>query len=310
LLSFANKKQMKFLLVFGIVLLVNIGNTQTATINYNSGRTDVNFDFEGFPSNYVIHIPANIDTSSPVPLVYMFHGSGGNGERFWKISQWKEKAEAENFVAVFPSSYHYIAAIDGDTARVTKFVIDRLRTAIIDPNNLRDDLGFVREIYQQISAQIPIDENRVYACGFSNGSAFAFAELNIKMGDLFAATAGCGSVITSTLEPSNDLIPHYAIFGNLDNKAMTHPPFPYPIRAPNILRHPFFSEVLSNTINSLSLDSTYTVQYSPNQWTELAFETPNSMNNYENKFYFRMIRKLAHKFPNGRNHPMKAVDFI
>jgi polyhydroxybutyrate depolymerase len=240
----------------------------------------------------------------------MFHGSGGNGERFWKISQWKEKAEAENFIAVFPSSFHYIAAIDGDTARVKKFVIERLRTAIINPDDLRDDLGFVREIYQQISSQIPIDENRVYACGFSNGSAFAFTELNMKMGDLFAATAGCGSLISSILEPSSDLIPHYAIYGNLDNKAITHPPFPYPIGAPKILRHPFFSDVISNSINSLSLDSTYTVQYSPNQWTEFAFETPNSINNYENKFYFRMIRKLAHKFPNGRNHPIKAVDFI
>ena len=41
------------------------------------------------------------------PLVFMFHGTSGDGERFLRISGWREQADATGLVAVFPTGLRY-----------------------------------------------------------------------------------------------------------------------------------------------------------------------------------------------------------
>ena len=55
-------------------------------------RIDHTLSVDGKNREFIVFQPAGIQVSSPVPVVFMLHGTSGNGEKFYSISGWKEKA--------------------------------------------------------------------------------------------------------------------------------------------------------------------------------------------------------------------------
>src|SRR4029077_4463307 len=72
---------------------------------------------DGYPRRYVVWVSPKARTAvaagKRVPLVVMLHGSGGSGGKFLAISGWREKADAEGFVAAFPTGALYFVTKDG-----------------------------------------------------------------------------------------------------------------------------------------------------------------------------------------------------
>jgi poly(3-hydroxybutyrate) depolymerase len=58
------------------------------------------------------NIPQRYDTKVKTAVVLMLHGSGGNGEKFYNLSGWKEGGDAHNILTVFPSSPQYPCVLD------------------------------------------------------------------------------------------------------------------------------------------------------------------------------------------------------
>ena len=50
---------------------------------YGSSKVRVVTKVDGIDREYFIHIPANYDGSKEVPLVFMLHGTSGDGEVFY-----------------------------------------------------------------------------------------------------------------------------------------------------------------------------------------------------------------------------------
>src|SRR6516165_836270 len=53
--------------------------------------------------SYYVHIPPRYDPVRPTPLVVVFHGAGMNGAIMMQFSGLNAKADAGNFVAVYPN---------------------------------------------------------------------------------------------------------------------------------------------------------------------------------------------------------------
>ena len=72
----------------------------------------------------------------------MFHGGSGNGERFLKISGWREQADATGLIAVFPTGLRYrITETGGLSTRWASFgILDEIEEAETPP---ADDVAFV-----------------------------------------------------------------------------------------------------------------------------------------------------------------------
>src|SRR6266481_6156042 len=51
---------------------------------------------------YLVHVPEGYRAGVPIPVVLMFHGSGGSIESDLKGTGWIKKGEQEAFVTVFP----------------------------------------------------------------------------------------------------------------------------------------------------------------------------------------------------------------
>ncbi|MEO0531321.1 MAG: PHB depolymerase family esterase, partial [Planctomycetota bacterium] len=111
--------------------------------------------FDDSDRDYLIHLPSGWDGVSEVPLLVGLHGGGGSNETFAGPNRFLSAADREGFVAVFPN------AVDG--------VWNDGRDIYPPEIASIDDVGFVAALIDQIAASLPIDADRIYATGMSNG---------------------------------------------------------------------------------------------------------------------------------------------
>ncbi|MFN8332099.1 MAG: hypothetical protein U0T81_12935 [Saprospiraceae bacterium] len=70
---------------------------------------------------YIVHVPPNYDSTKKVPVVFMLHGTSGDGELMYATSGWVEMSNKEGFIAVFPSSLKYRIIDNGEYKTITKW---------------------------------------------------------------------------------------------------------------------------------------------------------------------------------------------
>ncbi len=59
-------------------------------------RTDFTLKLDGADREYIVVKPSGVVPPGGYPVVFMFHGTSGDGEQFYNTSRWKEKGEKEN----------------------------------------------------------------------------------------------------------------------------------------------------------------------------------------------------------------------
>ncbi len=137
----------------------------------------------GIKREYVVHIPSDYDSARKFPVVLMYHGGGGKAEGAMVETGWTAKADAAGFIAVFPEGMRH------DLARTARFVGNPQTWndgsgRFYSGENGVDDIGFTRAILDDLEARYPVDLNRVYVTGFSNGASMAYrigAELSSRI---------------------------------------------------------------------------------------------------------------------------------
>lgn len=132
--------------------------------NTNLAQSFVNetLQYDGETRSYEIYVPSTYDGSVSVPLMFSFHGGGGNIAENKAINDLSSLAETDNFIAVYPQALAD-PNDDGETLWIHK-----------DPTSI-DDVWFIDALIDSISNDYQIDLNRVYACGYSHGGEFTLS---------------------------------------------------------------------------------------------------------------------------------------
>ncbi len=130
-----------------------------------------------------IHRPNPMPDARKVPLVLSFHGLLGNGDAQQSLSHFNEVANEKGFIAVYPDGYQRSW---NDGRKDTPSNRDGVR-----------DVRFVRTLLDYLVTTYPVDRQRVYALGMSNGGFFA-QRLGCVMAKQFAAIATVGAVFPKT----------------------------------------------------------------------------------------------------------------
>ncbi|QXC60706.1 hypothetical protein KSP35_20665 [Aquihabitans sp. G128] len=138
---------------------------------------------DGRERTYHLHVPPAVraGTDGPrVPLLVALHGGTGSGLQFERSSGFSGLAEANDFIVAYPDGI-------GAGARGTD-----LRTwnggACCGPAVRQDvdDVAFVRLLIDRVEAEYPVDADRVFAAGHSNGGILAY-RLACELADRVAA---------------------------------------------------------------------------------------------------------------------------
>jgi polyhydroxybutyrate depolymerase len=159
---------------------------------------------DGTERNYLLHVPPSYDAQTPVPLLLMLHGRGGDGERISALTGFSKMADEKNFIVLYPdgldNQWNYTRDVPGYN------------------NMTQDDTGFLLALLDEVSSQYSIDEKRIYVAGFSNGG-FMTQRLACDAPERFAAfasvsAAGFGGMpeLCQTPSPLSILLMH----GTLD----------------------------------------------------------------------------------------------
>lgn len=164
------------------------------------GEYIFSFDHKGINRIYKVHVPKKYNFDTPGMLLLALHGGGGdlwhqsNDNYYKQIS----KSEAEGYIVAFPNGFSNFK-----TGKFATWNAGKCCAASRDKNS--DDVGFIREMIQNIIKQINIDKNRIFTSGMSNGAMMSY-RLACEMSDVFkgiAAVAGTDNTIDCT--PKNPI---------------------------------------------------------------------------------------------------------
>jgi polyhydroxybutyrate depolymerase len=116
-------------------------------------------DVGGVSRTFILYRPASLPASAP--LVVMMHGGFGSARQAEKSYGWDEEADRGHFLVAYPDGLDRAWNTGGGCCGVPG------RTNV-------DDIGFITAMVSAIEQQIPVDANRVYATGISNGGIMAY----------------------------------------------------------------------------------------------------------------------------------------
>ncbi len=142
---------------------------------------------DGLERRYIVHTPAGWDGQSRLPLVISLHGGMGRGALQRTMTGFNEVADRHKFMVVYPDGTGPVIhrPIRGDVSILTWNAGRCCGSAVKEKV---DDVGFVRAMIDRLAQQFPVDTDRVYATGFSNGSMMT-NRLGAELSDKLAAIA-------------------------------------------------------------------------------------------------------------------------
>ncbi|MDX6581900.1 MAG: polyhydroxybutyrate depolymerase [Solirubrobacterales bacterium] len=286
-------------------------------------------EVDGYPREYLVYVPASasarMGAGELVPLVLMLHGTSGDGEKFLKISGWREKADAGGFIAAFPTGLTYRVLEPGEPpTTTTKWNSYDLASHIdpaVQPDGYpagapwpADDVSFLRGVAADVATQLPIDTRRIFLSGFSNGGEMC-SRIGIEASDLFAAV-GCNAGTLETVHRTttgHPNIPMTLVIGTIDPKVLARiqavdPSYrEIPLDPGELQNTPVIRDIVPTVLTSLALaDRPVDVVTKPT-YTELTWRTGAAGNTDGNLFRFWVLKGVEHEYPNGTNNPHKFV---
>ncbi|MFN2273630.1 MAG: alpha/beta hydrolase family esterase [Anaerolineales bacterium] len=147
-------------------------------------------DFDGRRRTYYLVRPEGIEDMQEVPLVLALHGGGGNARSMCRLKGGiQELANSMGFLVACPQGidHHWNdGRLVGERQTVREGV---------------DDVGFLLAVIQELESNYPIDSNRIYVTGVSNGGMMTL-RMACEASDTFTAAAAVIAELPAELDCS------------------------------------------------------------------------------------------------------------
>ena len=157
------------------ILISILATTALITSGYSQTFISQTIQHDGLTREYSIYVPASYDGTTNFPLLFNLHGGGGTNSAWQVTSDMIPIADTADFILVYPqarpdpsdgNSFNWIPKVPGTF----------------------DDVPFFSSLIDTIASNYQIDQNRIYACGYSLGGDMTF-ELGCKLNNRIAAIA-------------------------------------------------------------------------------------------------------------------------
>lgn len=117
-------------------------------------------DIDGYSRRWQFYVPPGAEPGAgaePLPLLIALHGGGGSGDYMESVGGFNALADERGFITAFPDAVdrNWNDGRDSDFSRPHRDNID--------------DVGFISAMIDSIAAETPIDPERIFVTGISNG---------------------------------------------------------------------------------------------------------------------------------------------
>jgi len=156
---------------------------------------------------YRIYIPKSYDATKPSPVVVVYHGGGGSPESMTRLSGLNTKADEAGFLVVYPYG----------TGKLTNSLLtfNGGECCGYAMQNKIDDVGFTRELLDDLAKVANVDADRVFATGLSNGGIMAHYVAS-ELSDRIAAIAPVGGPLMMEAPRNTRPVPVMHFHGTAD----------------------------------------------------------------------------------------------
>ena len=156
--------------------VVQANVSQQSTVSYSPEYTTIN------GRNFGYYVPDSYDPSTPTPLLFMFHGMGGDSSEQSGGSAengyygWQTTAHQNGFIVLFPESLGYFKTWD------------------LGGGGSSSDLSFVDDMIGWASTNYNISESQIFTTGHSWGAYFSYYVARYRSDDIAAFGAHSGGL--------------------------------------------------------------------------------------------------------------------
>jgi polyhydroxybutyrate depolymerase len=158
-------------------------------------RVELRLEVGGRGRTASVYAPASAEDGPPCPLVVVLHGHFGSGEQAERSMGFDALADRFGFVVVYPDGVNRGWNDGRSDARAA-----RLRPSA-EPV---DDVAFLDVLISRVESAYPIDSQRVYIAGHSNGAFMAnryAAERPERVAAVASVAGTLGTAILPKLDP-------------------------------------------------------------------------------------------------------------
>ena len=160
--------------------LQDLARTALDTHSAPARDETVTLSHGGRERRYLLHVPPRGDATTPLPLLLVLHGGGGNGKQVAATTGFSALADRKGFVVAYPDG---TGPLGGRLLTWNSGGLD-----VYAQQQQVDDVGFLKAAVADIATRTPIDRARVSVAGHSNGAMLAH-RLAREAADVFAAVA-------------------------------------------------------------------------------------------------------------------------
>lgn len=162
-----------------LLLLVLLLLSAALPLHAQSARIEI----EGQVRHYRLFVPETLD--SPAPLLIVLHGGGGNMRQIERFTHFTPLAEREGFIVVYPQGLQK----RWNDGRVFEGSTDS------------DDVAFINGLIDYLIDTQPVDPQRIYVTGISNGGFMSF-RLGCQLSQRIAGFAAVTAMLSEALAPN------------------------------------------------------------------------------------------------------------
>ena len=160
--------------------------TQQA-VRLGSGQHEISLQSGNRTRLAIVRVPPAAAAGAALPLVFAFHGGGGEADQFRRSIELDALADLAGFIAVYPY---------GTGALPRRLLTWNSGTSCCGyaHDQQIDDVGFTIALLDHIAGLTNVDMRRVYAIGHSNGAMMAY-RLAAERADRIAAIVAVGGAM-------------------------------------------------------------------------------------------------------------------
>jgi polyhydroxybutyrate depolymerase len=172
-----------------------VSTPSTGTIEHAS------FTVNGKLRLYRVFVPKSLDPNQPSPLVVLLHGCDlmrGSGDEVAADTHFDEEASAGHFVAVYPDGQISDFSVLGRMRcwNAGSCCIENVSTPVAD------DVAFVSQVLDRVTADHSIDKARMFIAGVSAGGFMAY-RLACELSSRIAGMASiAGAMLIDNCHPA------------------------------------------------------------------------------------------------------------
>lgn len=160
-----------------------------------SYRVSTSITYNLSDRTFLLHVPPNYNSETPLPLVVVLHGAFSTGRQTESETGFSALADSERFLVAYPEGIGIFGLLQHWNAG---------HCCGKAADSQVDDVSFIEEVINTVRQKLAVDSSRIYMVGMSNGGMLTYRFATERTSQLAAAAVVSAAIGSTSV---NEILP-------------------------------------------------------------------------------------------------------